>query len=34
MLNVSLYLIKTGLNFTSIFFDQNNPNINISAKMS
>ena len=25
MLNVSLYLIKTGLNFTSIFLDQNNP---------
>ena len=25
MLNVSFYLIKTELNFTSIFLDQNNP---------
>ena len=31
---VSLYLIKTGLNFTSNFLEQNNPNLNISARMS
>ena len=32
--NHSIYLIKTGLNLTSNFSDQNNPNLNISVRMS
>ena len=31
---MTLYLMKTRLNFTSNFLDQNTPNLNVSARMS